>query len=89
MTTQKLDCLRSHVPYCYYVLANICAQTKNVYEVIQVGLIYHTSVKALTLLDIIVIILSIGWKDMDLIHLAYDGDTSCAPVNTVMELRVT
>jgi len=51
-------------------LKNICAQIKNVYENIQVGLIYHTSVKALTLLNIIVTTLSIGWEDMDLIHLA-------------------
>jgi len=67
--TQKFDCLRTHVTYCYYVLPNICAYIKNVYENIQVGLIYHTSVKTLTLLDTTVIILSIGWEDMDLIHL--------------------
>jgi len=70
LTTKKFDYIRIHVTYCYYVLANICAEIKNVYENIQVGLIYHTSVKALMLLDIIVIILSVGWGDMCLIHLA-------------------
>jgi len=64
------DCIRTHVTYCYCVLPNICAQIKNVNENIQVGLIYHTSVKALTLLDSIVFVLSIGWENIDFIHLA-------------------
>jgi hypothetical protein len=36
--------------------------------------------------DILVIILSTGWENMELIHLTHDTDTSWALVNTAMAL---